>query len=180
MVPISLESHAKTVAAYLNCYKNASSADQEMYGRHFSAYLLTACWKKMHARISSWPAVGLIFGLHSALTLNVLKDVIERFDWDKLPAHQRRGDQTLAHVMISNAASLRYAMDNLEPNYRSVSKLLQAATSSVKSDTNYRIYSKETAYEFHCFVLAIFFGFSRSLKQVKDYPKVINIHIRWE
>jgi hypothetical protein len=168
MVPISLESHAKTVAAYLNCYKRASSVDQEKYGRDFYAYLLTACWKKMHARISSWPAVGLIFGLHAALTLNVLKDVIEQFDWDKLPAQRRRGDRTLAHVLISNAASLGYAMDKLEPNYRSISKLLQAATSSVKSDTDYRIYSKETAYEFHCFVLAIFFGFSRSLKHVND------------
>lgn len=129
----------------------------------------------MHARISSWPAVGLVFGLHSALVS--LQVLIDTFDWEKLPAQQLRGDRTLAHVMISNAASLSFVMQNLESKYQSISKLLQVARSSVDSETNHPIYSKRTAYEFHCFVLAVFIGFARSLKRVKDYPKVSNIHM---
>jgi len=48
-------------------YRNAQGTLQLDHAHCFSSYLITVCWEKIFSQISSWLAVGFIFGLRTVL-----------------------------------------------------------------------------------------------------------------
>ena len=124
---VSFAEHVKTVASYLTHYKSSTHSVQVLSSRSFFSYLLTACWEKMHSRISAWSAAGLIFGLRSSLSFPLLETRIRQFSWTKFTDHRRTGDRTLALEINSAKQSI---MDGIMRNnlnqFRCIENLLAA------------------------------------------------------
>jgi len=175
---ITLDLHIKTVVGYLNGYRNASPEEQEKYARCFSSYLLVFCWRKMHSRIVSWPAVGIIQGLDSILTNNSVMQAIDDFAWDSLSNKRGRGDRTLAKVLAAAAATGTVIPDIIKllpDNHQSIAKLLEVVNCAVM-DEHYHIYNKDTALDFHRLLVGTLIGWARSLENLKIAKMVSKRH----
>ena len=162
-----LQDHAKTVAAYLNDYKAATGPERGQYAGFFSSYLLTTCWRNMSNRMSSWPAVGLIFELHGALG-SLSLSTLEKYAWGKLHNVPGSGDRTLIHMLIDTESVIPALMERLPNQYRQVSELL-AAVKAAKDTQCYHFYNKSTAKQFHCLLVAALIAFASSLQFVKAW-----------
>jgi hypothetical protein len=172
---ISLASHAKTVASYLNDYKAASPLNQEIYARHFFSYIISACWRKMLNRISSWPAVGFIYHLTSAFAPvnRYLDKAIESFTWESLP-QKGPGDRTLVRELRDNAELLPKVMSFGLPSHPAEFQSIDILMSAVKTsadDQTYAIYNRFTAREFHCLLTAVIIGFAKCLRSIDVRPQ---------
>ena len=168
---ISLASHAKTVSSYLSDYKAASPHNQEIYARHFFSYIISACWRKMLNRISSWPAVGFIFHLTSALSSvnGHLDKAIECFAWDLLTEQKGPGDRTLVRELKDNSELLSKVMSfglSHFPEFQSSMDNLMSAVRTAEVNQTYAIYSRSTAREFHCLLTAVMLGFAKCLHSI--------------
>jgi len=167
---VNLADHATTVASYLYDYKSASPHDRDFYTNQFFWYLLSACWRKMFNRISSWPAVGFMCQLTSALLLGFVDDIIDKYPWDSLSRERGQGDRTLAREITDNAESLQMLMSfglASHPEYHST-KALVIAAKSVASGNGSTLYNRSTAKEFHCLLTAVHLGFAKSLYAISS------------
>jgi len=172
----TLPEHAKCVTSYLNDYKSALPEDQERFARQFFWYLLSACWRKMFNRISSWPAVGFMCQLTSALLLGFVDDVIDKYPWDSL-SQEQEVDRTLAREITDNAESLQMLMSfGLEshPEYHST-KALVIAAKSVASGNGSTLYNRSMAKEFHCLLTAVHLGFAKSLYAITIHSSNVRL-----
>jgi len=162
---VPLQDHAKTVAAYLNDYKAAPDSEKGRYAGYFSSYLLTTCWRNMYNRMSSWPAVGLIFELNGALGS---LSCIDGHAWEELDNMQGSGDRTLIHMLVDIESVIPTLMQRLANEYQNVLELL-AAVKVAKDAQRYRFYNKSTARQFHCLLVADLIAFASSLRFVKAW-----------
>ena len=166
------------MASYLNSYKHVSlTCEQHMqdsalatYGRPFFSYLLSICWKKMHSRISSWPAVGFIYGIHKNLEDGVVTMAVRKFPWSSLPSERGPDDRTLACALHSAKFAIPDVVGYLPEQYRSLTKLMSTVESAVECK-DYRIYDQSTALEFHCLLLGTFLGWAHSLAIINEHIK---------
>jgi len=166
---VTLQDHTKTLAAYLNDYKEATDREKEVYASSLTSYLLTVCWEKMYNRISSWPAIGLMSELHASI--GTLSEGLNRFHWDALSNNAGRGDRTLANTLTDAGAkeAIPMLMRCLKlTEHQSVSDLLVAAKVAV-ANGSYCFYNKDTAKQFHCLLVAVLIGFASSLRFVKSW-----------
>ena len=170
---VTLQDHAKTLAAYLNNYKEATDREKEAYASSFPPYLLTVCWGKMYNRMSSWPAIGLISELYASI--GTLSESLDRFHWDALGNEAGPGDRTLAHTLTDAAAAgaIPMLMQRLKlaNEHQSASRLLAAAKEAVDT-RRYHFYNKSTAKEFLCLFVATLIGFASSLRFVKCWKHI--------
>jgi len=175
---VSFEEHVKTLASYLNHYKSSSRAEQVSSSQSFFSYLLTACWEKMHNRISAWSAVGLIFGLRSSLSSPLLETGIRRFSWDGVNEQQHTGDRTLAlEINSARQTIMASIMKNNISQFRRIENLLAAIKTAVK-EQKYGFYNQSTAREFHNLFTATFTGFAKALALVGKFRnKVRAVHV---
>ena len=167
---MTLQDHAKTLAAYLNDYKKATDREKEAYASSFTLYLLTVCWEKMYNRISSWPAIGLMSELHASI--GTLSEGLNRFHWDTLSNDAGPGDRTLAHTITDAEEVIPTVMRRLKlTEHQSISELLAAVKVAMDS-RSYRFYNRLTAHQFHCLFVAVLIGFASSLRFVKSWKHI--------
>lgn len=119
--------HAATLCAYLTDYRNeADITKQSILSTHFSTYLLSVCWPKMHDCIMSWLFIGLIHNIQQLQHegyLPVLEAVRDKYDWQN---HKPGlGDRTLAGYL--SVSGLDPVLEEiLQVAKGSVSKLIGA------------------------------------------------------
>ena len=121
----------------------------------------------MYRRISSWPAVGLIDHLTSMMLSGDLERAIRQHTWKDPFNKQGPGDRTLSKALHEAKAVIPTIMLIIPLQFHSVDTLLSAVSTAVKDDQGYNIYGQETAFEFHCLLVAVFIGFARSLTRLK-------------
>ncbi|KAM6493056.1 hypothetical protein JOM56_011190 [Amanita muscaria] len=165
---VSLVDHVATVQGYLNWYKNADNDDRAQQSARFSEYLVAACWRKMHRRIHNWAAVGLVHDL-SKISDEMLSRVLNMITYSSQP------DVKLAHQLLSQDEGLsiimkRYPIDSPSdtgpnPPHGGLQRLWQSALNGTI------LYTRDTALEFHHFVVATLITYARALKCLHDAEK---------
>ncbi|KAF8342365.1 hypothetical protein F5887DRAFT_918801 [Amanita rubescens] len=155
--PTSLEEHISTVCAYLNDYRSHPSVQSD-YSNRFFKYLLTVCWPKLYRRISSWRGLGFIYRLyHCQFNSQIAKDA-NWGDTEYDMAHEKHLRRFLSeHDNVVNGLSSVFEWLPV----RGPSIDFQALAAAAKCGN--RLYTRETANEFHHFVFAAFVMFGHSL-----------------
>lgn len=164
---LTIANYYQTVLAYHNFYISTSPEQRELYVHCFSSYLLTACWKKMHTQIISWPTVGIIQGLDSILTNNSLMQAINDVAWDSLSNKKGWGDRTLAKVLVVATATGTMIPDIIKllpVNHQSIAKLLEIVNCVVR-DEHYHIYNKDTVLDFHRLLVETLIGLGKKSRE---------------
>ncbi|KAM6490168.1 hypothetical protein JOM56_014360 [Amanita muscaria] len=134
----------------------------------FSEYLVAACWRKMHRRIRNWAAVGLVHDL-SKISDEMLSRVLNMITYSSQP------DVKLAHQLLSQDEGLSiimkcYPIDSPSdtgpnPPHGGLQRLWQSALNGTI------LYTRDTALEFHHFVVATLITYTRALKCLHDAEK---------
>ena len=122
----------------------------------------------MFFRVSSWSAVGLIFGLKTVLGNGGMEAAINRFPWSSIEMEQRSGDRALVCALKdASAEAIPVMMATLDTKHRPVDRLISAVEVALtENGNNCRIYTQATARQFHCVCLAAFIMFAKDLKEI--------------
>ncbi|KAF8342364.1 hypothetical protein F5887DRAFT_1215946 [Amanita rubescens] len=164
--PTSIEEHISTLCAYLNDYRSHPSVQSD-YSNRFFKYLLTVCWPSIYRRISSWRGLGFIYRLyHCQFNSQIAKDA-NWGDTEYDMTHDKRLCRFLSeHDNVVNGLSSIFEWLPV----RGPSIDFQALAAAAKCGN--RLYTRETANEFHHFVFAAFVMFGHSLSL---FGKAVNL-----
>lgn len=168
---ISFESHVVTVQDYLNWYKTCPEANREMGSNYFSEYLISACWRKMKRRIGHWAAVGFIYKFRMVDDWKIAGLLNSQSSFTKV---RGRSDRQLSEFLriLATTDNLEKILENYktvdftEPKKDVLPHLLKQCRDSPDD-----IYNKETAIEFHHFLVATLLCYAKSLQDVFQPPQ---------
>lgn len=164
--PNSLSDHVATLSAYLNDYKKTTDPKiQDDYSRKLNCYLLSACWKKIFKRISSWRATGFIRFL-AYIQVDELRTQGEQ--WGQFPSHTQPGDKTLISLLMHSQPD--------QPLFKEMQSLLNASRLKSSAESSPPPFSEDTILEFHALAIAIFTGFARAFKEIQfEFSKLVRM-----
>ena len=149
------------MCAYLNDYRSHPSVQSD-YSNRFFKYLLTVCWPKIYRRISSWRGLGFIYRLfYCQFDSQNVNDA----DWGGAE-YDTNHERYLRRFLAGH--------DNVVDGLKSVFEWLPVRASSKGGSIDFqalvlaakhgkRLYTQNTANEFHRFVFSAFVMLGHSL-----------------
>ena len=175
--PNDLANHAETLSDYLYDYGLQPSM-RTVYSRQFFDYLLSACWRKLYRRFSSWQGLGLIRNFEERV------DLLQRhLDIIGTPAGPNKtfmdrgpGDHTLAIFLHRNRVVIFESMlpsvlqhDMHSPPPKSVfDDFREAVVNANDKDDLMGLYTQKTALGFHYFVYCAFLLAGQAIRAIYD------------
>jgi hypothetical protein len=166
-----MKDHVATVCAYLNDYRcETDIGERSKLSDLFSAYLLSLCWQKMHARVMSWPVIGLIWNMRILLDSDapVLEKRGDDYAWSThVPGP---GDRSLAEFLASNIFD-RLVQDVADATHGTIHTLLTAVrmVPEDKPEMQFTVgfYTKETFMDFHRLLVGCLMRYATTLRRLK-------------
>ncbi len=177
---LPLEGHIATVSEYLENLK-AFPKDLTRFSRRFSYYLISKCWPKMYRRVTSWQALGFLHKLYQF----PVSTAISEYEWAS-PLEPDIADEALSKLLSKSAVffteeggvATAFPL-NQRPSF---SKLLSAAHAKATSDgACMPLYTRETAEEFHYFLVGTLIMYTRHLCYfVKEFRAAMKDTAKWK
>ena len=165
--------HGTTLCAYPTNYRN--EADIMKWSRlsaHFSTYLVSVCWPKMHDHIMSWPFMSLIHNIQvlRGNSQEMLEEMRDKYDWQNhMPSP---GDRSLAGYL--SVPKINPILEEISQVAQGpVSKLIAAmrtvpANSSQGLQFSVGFYTKETFMDFHNLLLGCLMLYAQTLRVLRN------------
>jgi hypothetical protein len=178
--PTGLANHAETLSDYL--YEYGAYPDERLnYSQVFFDYLVSACWPKLHKRLSSWRGLGLIRNFEDRV--NLLNGHLGLIGTSVGPNEsfmdRGAGDRTLVQFLCLNPIVFDAMLPSvLDKNVTSVSvfdHLLKAVHNAHQLEDLTNIYTKETALGFHYLVYCSFLLAGQALRKIKDHQAPLKV-----
>jgi hypothetical protein len=181
-----LPNHIATVVEYLAEYrKRQTMQKRRQYFFRFAAYMVAQCWKKMYRRITHPSSQGFIYvlGRVTKEELEVGFDLYAAADvGDRL---SKENDSTLGgllvkmheqgqiqSVIMAPCGKKELASERLEHLVAMSKELLLQPGKGPKGRLS--LYSKDTCWEFHLFLLATLLSYGRALVLLEAVNQVID------
>ena len=166
--PVSLLDHAATLSAYLTDYRNEANLDKRSgLSSHFSTYLFSLCWPKMHSHIMSWPFIAFIYNISGMTTAVGLAEAIRKYDWQK--HHPGSGDRSLAGFLARPArdSMVRKLEVAAGGSIQQLLAIMQTPSGNTSRPYLVNFYLEEMCMDFHCLLLGCLILYAKSLYQIK-------------
>ena len=170
----------------MNCYRKADPKHHSKLFWQFSAYIVLASWEKMHRRIMNWTSKGFILRLTFIFPFDIRAEV--RKSGPSVPSPEDSPYKSL-HIVISlltkstdGPTSVKSIMSQLQYTGNEIllrqGKLglpeLRAALEVANNsgyDPTVPVYNENTCVEFHCLLVALFWGYGRALTSLYKATK---------
>jgi hypothetical protein len=165
---VPLVDHATTVAAYLNDYRTESDTNiRHQNSAQFTAYLLSTSWQKMHKRITSWPAIGLISKFHK-IRKDELQELSKSYHW--ATDSSGPGDRTLG--LFLSRRGMDMVFDRLQENDGMGSVMKDFSLEKFRSLVGVEPVpvfqlDAENLWGFHCLLVSTLMLYTRTLMKMK-------------
>jgi hypothetical protein len=138
----------------------AAFPTQTTYEEHFKTYIFIACYQKMYQCFTSWSTLGLIYNL-AHFSRDHLDQVVSQAQVD---TEEVEWDRSLANL-LGNLPYLQKLVELDENLDIPVPDLLHLKT--VAKDSGFvGVYPKDTAIDFHYFLVCFLIVFTRQLSEV--------------